>query len=187
MATGDNDNDVDGDGATGNEVDDDGDGSTGDDKDNDNDGDDDDNCEGNGMMGSGATGYDDDDDGDGRQQRRQQRWRDDNDNDANADDDGDGASDATTRGGMAGGMRRRVAIKNDGVNLPNIISYLAEVRFFLKITSTVDGWVSLSPATIFDCQRRPPPMLAADNGVPALIPPAPVCRRHASNFRRSCR
>jgi hypothetical protein len=51
-------------------------------------------------------------------------------NDNNAGDDGDGASDATTRGGMAGSTRRRVAIKNDGVYLSNKISNLAEVRFF---------------------------------------------------------
>jgi len=31
---------------------------------------------------------------------------------------------------MAGGTRRRVVIKNDGVNLSNIISNIAEVRFF---------------------------------------------------------
>ena len=54
----------------------------------------------------------------------------DNNNIDNDEDDGDGTSVATTRGSMAGGMRRRVAIKNDGVNLSNIISYIAEVRYF---------------------------------------------------------
>jgi hypothetical protein len=31
---------------------------------------------------------------------------------------------------MAGGTRRRVAIKNDGVNLSKIIFNLVDVRFF---------------------------------------------------------
>jgi hypothetical protein len=102
MVMGNNDNNVNGDGATGNEVDDDDNGVMGNEVEDD---------------GGGAMGDDNDDDNDGYR------------NDDN-DDDGDGASDATTRGGMTGGTKRRVAIKNDGVNLSNIISNLAEVRFF---------------------------------------------------------
>jgi hypothetical protein len=46
-------------------------------------------------------------------------------------DDGIGASDKeTTRGGMAGGTRRRVAIKNDGVNLSKIIFNLVDANCF---------------------------------------------------------
>ena len=160
MATGDNDNDVNGDGATGNEVDDDGDGATGDDNEDNNDGDDDDDGEGDGVMGSGTTGYDDNDDGDGQGRGRRQQWRDNNDADADANDDGNGASDATARGGMAGGTRRRVAIKNDDVNLSNIISYLAEVSFFYNYLHS----------------RRAGVVVARDNFRP---PPTP-----ASNARR---
>ena len=133
MVTGDNDNDVNGNGTTGNKVDDDGDGTTGNKVDDDGDGatgdDNDDNDDGDndGAMCSGAMGYDDDDDGDGRRRRRRRRWCDE---DADADNDGEGASDATTRGRMAGGTRRRVGIKHDGINLSKIISNLAEVRFF---------------------------------------------------------